>query len=92
MNEFGGPLGAARQRRGDFMHLLDNQASHAKGVFVTLRAGAKPLRTLTLGQNTRIWQSASREDAGRKLSRAQANFPCVISGLQQIRISDEHAK
>jgi hypothetical protein len=57
-----------------------------------LRACARPLRTLTLGQNTGIWQSASQENARRELSRALANFPCVISGLQQTRISDEHAK
>jgi hypothetical protein len=30
---------------------------------------------LTLRQNTRIWQSASQENAPRELSRAQANFP-----------------
>jgi hypothetical protein len=29
MNEFGGPLGAARQRRGDFMYLLDKRPSLA---------------------------------------------------------------
>jgi hypothetical protein len=62
------------------------------GLCVTLRACARSLRTLTLGQNTRIWQSASQENARRELSRAEANFACVISGLQQTRISDQHAK
>jgi hypothetical protein len=46
-------------------------------VFVTLRACPRALRTLKLGQNTRIWQSASQENARRE-SRAQANFPCAI--------------
>jgi hypothetical protein len=40
------------------------------GVFVTLRACPGPLRNLTLGYNTRIWQSASQENARRELSRA----------------------
>jgi hypothetical protein len=62
------------------------------GVFVTFRACARPLRTLTVGQNTGICQNASLENARRELSRARANFPCVITGLQQTRISDEHAK
>ena len=54
-----------------------------------MRDCPKRLRTLTLGQDTRIRQSASQEQAWRELSRARANFPRVISGVQQTRVLDE---
>jgi hypothetical protein len=41
MNEFGGPLGAARQRCGDFMHLLDKRLSLACFVMASPASHAK---------------------------------------------------
>jgi hypothetical protein len=40
-SEFGGPLGTARQRRGDFMHLLDKRLSLARFVMASPASHAK---------------------------------------------------
>jgi hypothetical protein len=65
----------ARIGRFDCTSTTDAVTEHLGRVFVTLRACARPLRTLTLGQNTRIWQSASQESgkAPRKRTRG-ANY------------------